>query len=71
MAIDIGTGITICGGFFSAVAIFYRMVPRKECRTSEHCQDHSGIVAGVKNIEGWVKSIDDKVTILLKNGKAQ
>lgn len=71
--IDIGTGMAICGGCFSAVAIFYRIVPRKErdCNAANHCQDHSGIVKGVANIEGWMKSIDDKITIILRNGRGQ
>jgi hypothetical protein len=67
---DVGTSIAICGGCFSVVAIVFKLVPPRKCNEA-HCQDHSGIVQSISGVNTWLKSIDDKVTLILKNGKGQ
>jgi hypothetical protein len=69
---EIGTGIAIAGIAFSAMGIFYRIIPPKSPLDGrQHCQDHSGIVEGLKAANVWLSKIDGKVDQLLRNGRGQ
>ena len=66
---EIGTGIAVAGISFAALGVLYRIVPPR-C-SSNHCQDHSGVIKSIENIDAWLCKIDEKVTALLRNGKGQ
>jgi len=68
---DIGTAIAVCGISFSAAAIVFKIVPDKKKCEADHCQDHSGVIKSIENIDSWLCKIDEKVTALLRNGKGQ
>jgi len=65
---DLGTGIAIAGISFTALGVFYRIVPPRGGCDSKHCQDHSGMVESIKGINSWMSKIDGKVDKLLRNG---
>lgn len=70
---DLGNSIALGSFFVTAGGVAIAAIcsrSKKDCST-EVCQEHSGIQASIKNIEGWMQNIDEKVTLLLRNGKGQ
>ena len=68
-AIALGSFFLTAGGVAIA-AICTRTKTAADC-VGQKCPEHSGIEKSIESIEVWLKNIDDKVTILLRNGRGQ
>lgn len=68
-AIALGT-LFVSGAGVAIAAIVSKTKTAADC-VGQKCPEHSGIEKSIESIEVWLKNIDDKVTILLRNGRGQ
>ena len=54
---EIGTAITISSAILGIVAVIFRLFSHKE----QHCEDHTGICADIKNFTAWLNKIEAKL----------
>ena len=64
---EIGTGIAIAGVCISLVMLVYRVLPVKQKNNPDgFCQEHSGVLKAIENIEKWLEGISKDVKRLLE-----